>query len=132
MSNLQELSKVIIVTKTCDNKITVLKELIAHHCITLNLECSDIDVTILAYYMLYGINKTCDKRIIADLLSHLDIKIASQTIYNSRNRLKKYEFIAFTNRKYSINAPLNLNFEVLDTVTYALQLKEGVKNDNHQ
>jgi len=113
-----------VVSKNFDNKVSLAKSLISLYFTTISHKCSEMDKTVMAYYLIYGINKVADNMIIKDNLSHLSINIARQTIYNSRNFLKRENIIDYNEGQgiHYIKEPFNIDFQSTDVITYAVKL----------
>lgn len=115
--------KIIVVSKSFDNKISLAKMLISLYFTTVSHKCSEMDKTIMAYYLVHGINRACDNIIIKENLSHLETLIARQTIYNSRNFLKREGILKYNDvgAVHYFEQPFNLDLSG-DSISYAVKL----------
>lgn len=116
-------TKIIAVSKSFSDKIDLLKSLITQHCDVISLTCSDVDKTVLAYYLMGGVNRQTNFKLVREQFTHLTPEIAKQSVYNARLSLKKKGIISYNKVRavFIINEPFNtIDFSAISSVTYAV------------
>jgi hypothetical protein len=100
--------------KKVDNKIDVVKQFLGIYCKVKDIKLSDTEITVLAYFILYGIKDETINLIFSSKISNPD------SFKNILSKLRKNNFISKRNKDDILNEDFKLNF---DQNTIALLIK---------
>lgn len=94
------------IIKKTNNKIDQAKAILAIFTLLSDMKLSDSDLSILAYFMVYGINDETENLIIKSRIQ------AAGSLANTMSRLKKFNLIKkLPNKTYELNEKLQLKMD---------------------
>lgn len=94
------------IIKKTNNKIDQARAVLSIFTMLSDMKLSDSDLSILAYFMVYGINKETESLIIKSQILNPD------SLSNTRSRLKKFGLIKkLPNKTYEITEKLRLKMD---------------------
>lgn len=96
------------IKKKTNSKVEQAKILIALFCILMNIKLSDTELTVLAYFMVYRINRKTK-----DLILNSGILKSEDSLKNTLSKLKKFGMLVrnIDSKEYSLRKELNFLLE---------------------
>lgn len=96
--------QLIKIKKKTSNKVEQAKTLIAMFCLMSNIKLSETELTVLAYFMVYRINRKTK-----DLILHSGILKSEDSLKNTLSKLKKFGMLVreVDSKEYSLRKELD-------------------------
>lgn len=105
------------IQRKTNNKLDMIKKIVSVYCLLSDIKLSETDVTVLSYFILYGINERTKKLIVdSKLLNHDSIKNTMSKL-RANNLIKKSEY----RRKEDYLNPV-FNFPLQDIVGLMIKI----------
>jgi len=100
-----------------NSKVEQAKKLIGIFCLLQNIKLSDTELTVLAYFMVYKINRKTK-----DLILHSGILKTEDSLKNTMSKLKKFGMLVrhVDSKEYSLHR--DLNFQVQPQVGILIKI----------
>jgi hypothetical protein len=96
------------IRKNTNSKVEQAKVLIAIYCLLTNIKLSDTELTVMAYFMVYKINRKTK-----DLILSSGILKSEDSLKNTLSKLKKFGMLirGVDSKEYSLRKDLNFTLE---------------------
>lgn len=100
--------KLVKIRKKTNSKVEQAKTIIAMFCLLMNIKLSDTELTVLAYFMVYKINRKTK-----DLILNAGILKSEDSLKNTMSKLKKFGMLikAIDSKDYSLRQELNFTLD---------------------
>lgn len=97
--------QLVTIKKKTNNKVEQAKKVIAIFCLLMDVRLSDTELTVLAYFMVYKVNRKTK-----DLILSSGILKSEDSLKNTLSKLKKFGLLRRTvdSKEYSLNEKLNV------------------------
>jgi hypothetical protein len=94
------------IKKKTNSKVEQAKTMIAIFCLLMNIKLSDTELTVLAYFMVYKINRRTK-----DLILNAGILKTEDSLKNTVSKLKKFGMLVkdIDSKEYSLRSELNFS-----------------------
>jgi hypothetical protein len=97
--------QLVTIKKKTSSKVEQAKKVIAVFCLLMDVKLSDTELTVLAYFMVYKVNRKTK-----DLILNAGILKSEDSLKNTLSKLKKFGLLkrAIDSKEYSLNEKINI------------------------